>query len=68
MPRSKVSPDCSLHLLQVPQEFYNKLTPGFQQWWKIKADHFDSVIMFKVGEVHVISKSLKQCLLGRKVL
>lgn len=35
-------------LLQVPQDYYKTLTPGFQQWWTIKADNFDSIIMFKV--------------------
>ena len=38
-----------LHVLQVPKDYFDKLTPGIQQWWAIKADNFDAVIMFKVS-------------------
>ena len=30
-------------------DFLKGQSPGLRQWWDIKADNFDTVIMFKVS-------------------
>ena len=37
------------NILQIPREYLKKLTPGMRQWWEIKCDNFDTVLMFKVS-------------------
>lgn len=38
--------------LYVPPDFFNGLTPAMNQWWRLKADHFDCIIFFKVGKFY----------------
>jgi DNA mismatch repair protein MSH6 len=34
----------------IPQELFKKLTPGMQQYWEVKKDHFDSVVLVRFGK------------------
>ncbi|CAI5438239.1 unnamed protein product [Caenorhabditis angaria] len=38
--------------LWVPSGFLEKQTPGHRQWWLIKSQHFDTIILFKVGKFY----------------
>eukprot|EP00798_Chlamydomonas_sp_ICE-L_P022858 gene22858-30031_t len=44
------SPSFNVRLHYVIQE--EKISPGQEQWWRFKAQNFDSVIMFKVGKFY----------------
>jgi len=50
--RRPSDPDYDPRTLHVPKEFLNKQTPGHQQWWKLKMNHFDTVLFFKVGKFY----------------
>ena len=41
-----------MHVLQLPVDFLKKQTPALRQWWEIKRDNFDTVLMFKVHIPH----------------
>ncbi len=43
-------PDYNPRTVKVPADFLKKLTPATKQWWEIKTDNFDTVLMFKVSE------------------
>lgn len=45
-------PDFDPRTLHVPPEFYKDLSPGMAQWWKLKSDHFDCILFFKVGKFY----------------
>ena len=38
--------------LHVPGDFLSEQTPGHQQWWLFKANHFDTILFFKVGKFY----------------
>uniref|UniRef100_A0AC34G8Y4 DNA mismatch repair protein MutS-like N-terminal domain-containing protein n=1 Tax=Panagrolaimus sp. ES5 TaxID=591445 RepID=A0AC34G8Y4_9BILA len=38
--------------LYVPKEYFDKQTPGHQQWWKMKSLYFDTILFFKVGKFY----------------
>ncbi|CAB3408099.1 unnamed protein product [Caenorhabditis bovis] len=50
--RSPSDPDYDPKTLWVPPDFLNKQTPGHKQWWLIKSQHFDTIILFKVGKFY----------------
>ena len=39
--------------LDIPQDAYDKLTPGMKQYWDIKKDHFDSIVFWRKGEWYI---------------
>ncbi|KAF5838282.1 hypothetical protein DUNSADRAFT_3078 [Dunaliella salina] len=47
-------PDYDPRTLYLPPNFFkeNKVSPGQQQWWEIKAANFDSVLLFKQGKFY----------------
>lgn len=42
-------------------EFLKSQSPGLRQWWDIKAENFDTVIMFKVCSGTTGNVWLKRC-------
>uniref|UniRef100_A0A914HRU2 DNA mismatch repair protein n=1 Tax=Globodera rostochiensis TaxID=31243 RepID=A0A914HRU2_GLORO len=38
--------------LFVPEHFMKSQTPGHRQWWKLKSEHFDTILFFKVGKFY----------------
>ena len=40
--------------LYIPQTWFKeyKISPGQQQWWTFKSQHFDSVLLFKMGKFY----------------
>lgn len=36
----------------VPKDFIKTQTPAHRQWWKIKSEHYDKIIFFKVGKFY----------------
>ena len=44
--------------LYIPPDFFrrNKITDAQQQWWEIKAENFDSVLMFKMGKFYEVGQ------------
>ncbi|VDP11054.1 unnamed protein product [Heligmosomoides polygyrus] len=38
--------------LFVPADFLKEQTPGHRQWWTIKSQNFDTVLLFKVGKFY----------------
>eukprot|EP00983_Pelagomonas_calceolata_P114846 1160134-Pelagomonas_calceolata.AAC.7 len=38
-----------------PTPAENKVSPGQQQWWEMKAANFDSVLLFKQGKFYEAS-------------
>jgi DNA mismatch repair protein MSH6 len=38
--------------LYVPDDFLRSESPAMQQWWKIKMQHFDTILFFKVGKFY----------------
>ena len=60
-PRVVGEPGYDPATLQLPRDFPKckdakgkpfTVSPGQAQWWKFKAAHFDSVIMFKMGKFY----------------
>ena len=47
-------PDFNPRTLLVPSVFLKKLTPAMRQWWEIKIDNFDTVLMFKVNHLSTL--------------
>ena len=45
-------PDYDGSTLHVPESFLKDQTPAQHQWWKMKADHFDCVLFFKMGKFY----------------
>ncbi|XP_075263259.1 DNA mismatch repair protein Msh6-like isoform X2 [Convolutriloba macropyga] len=45
-------PDYDPTTLHVPKDFLHEQTPGHQQWWLFKVDHYDTVLFFKVGKFY----------------
>ncbi|KAJ8674769.1 hypothetical protein QAD02_010555 [Eretmocerus hayati] len=45
-------PDYDPKTLYVPEDFIQKQNPSMQQWWKLKSEHFDTVLFFKVGKFY----------------
>eukprot|EP00887_Chlorella_sp_A99_P007330 scaffold2.g7330.t1 len=41
-------------MLHIPPEWFkqNKVSPGQQQWWEFKCQHFDAVLLFKMGKFY----------------
>ncbi|KAF1770295.1 hypothetical protein GCK72_002113 [Caenorhabditis remanei] len=50
--RPMSDPEYDPKTLWVPPEFHQKQTPGHRQWWTIKSQHFDTIILFKVGKFY----------------
>uniref|UniRef100_A0A8R1IBF9 DNA mismatch repair protein MutS-like N-terminal domain-containing protein n=1 Tax=Caenorhabditis japonica TaxID=281687 RepID=A0A8R1IBF9_CAEJA len=50
--RPDTDPEYDPKTLWVPPEFHQKQTPGHRQWWTIKSQHFDTIILFKVGKFY----------------
>lgn len=40
--------------LDIPEELFNKLTPAMKQYWDIKKDHFDSVVLWRKGNWYIV--------------
>ncbi len=36
----------------VPEDFLRKQSPGMRQWWTLKAQHFDTLLFFKMGKFY----------------
>lgn len=45
-------PDYDPTTLFVPEKFMQKQTETQRQWWQIKSDHWDTVLLFKVGKFY----------------
>jgi len=45
-------PEYDQTTLFVPYDFLKELTPGMQQWWKMKQLHFDVVLFYKIGRFY----------------
>ncbi|CAI2304379.1 unnamed protein product [Caenorhabditis sp. 36 PRJEB53466] len=50
--RPASDPEYDPKTLWVPPDFHQKQTPGHRQWWTIKSQHFDTIILFKVGKFY----------------
>lgn len=50
--RPMSDPEYDPKTLWVPPDFHQKQTPGHRQWWTIKSQHFDTIILFKVGKFY----------------
>lgn len=50
--RKRTHPDYDARTLFVPEDFYKTLTPAMRQWWKLKTNHYDCVLFFKVGKFY----------------
>ena len=40
--------------LHVPESFLAQQTPAMRQWWAMKAEHFDSILFFKLGKFYEV--------------
>lgn len=45
-------PDYDSRTLYIPDSFMNKQSPGHQQWWRMKAAYYDTVLLFKIGKFY----------------
>lgn len=52
MKRSPKDPNYDPSTLYVPEEAWSKFTVPTRQFWKIKSDNFDKVILFKLGKFY----------------
>lgn len=50
--RPMSDPEYDPKTLWVPPDFHQKQTPGHRQWWTIKSQHFDTIVLFKVGKFY----------------
>jgi DNA mismatch repair protein MSH6 len=50
--RPSSHPDYDPTTLYIPPEAFKKLTPTMQQYWKIKSENFDKIILFKLGKFY----------------
>jgi DNA mismatch repair protein MSH6 len=53
--RAKDHPDYDPHTLKVDLVEFDKhqnVSPGIRQWWEIKAQYFDTVLLFKTGKFY----------------
>ena len=47
-------PEYDPSTIDIPKEMFDKLTPGMKQYWDIKKDHFDSVILWRKGDWYIV--------------
>ena len=40
--------------VDIPEELFAKLTPGMKQYWNIKKDNFDSVVLWRKGDWYIV--------------
>ena len=52
--RKPDDPQYNPRTLYVPPSFLAKETPAMKQWWEFKAQHFDTILFFKVGKFYEI--------------
>lgn len=50
--RPMSDPEYDPKTLWVPPDFHQKQTPGHRQWWTMKSQHFDTILLFKVGKFY----------------
>ncbi|KAI6651060.1 hypothetical protein LOD99_5637 [Oopsacas minuta] len=50
--RKPTDPDYNPKSLYVPPEFIAMKTPAQKQWWEIKSQNFDTILIFKVGKFY----------------
>ena len=50
--RRPTDPDYDPSTLYIPDAEFKKLTPVMKQFWEIKSENFDKVIMFKLGKFY----------------
>lgn len=50
--RPASDPEYDPKTLFVPPDFFQKQTPGHRQWWTMKSQHFDTILLFKVGKFY----------------
>ena len=50
--RRPLHPEYDPSTLFVPYDFLRELTPGMQQWWKMKQLHYDVILFFKIGRFY----------------
>ncbi|XP_015218440.1 DNA mismatch repair protein Msh6 [Lepisosteus oculatus] len=50
--RKQTDPDYDPCTLFVPEDFFNKATPGMRRWWQLKSEMFDAVLFYKVGKFY----------------
>ncbi len=50
--RRPSDPDYDPTKLYIPKEALDKLTPARRQYWEIKANNFDKLILFKLGKFY----------------
>lgn len=48
----QLNPDYDATTLTVPESFLRECSPCQRQWWLIKADHFDTILFFKMGKFY----------------
>lgn len=61
--------------LFIPYNELKKMTPAMRQYWQIKADHFDTIVLFKYGKFYetyyedaiVLHKELDLSWVGKKL-
>jgi DNA mismatch repair protein MSH6 len=52
--------------IYVPDEEFNKLTPGMQRYWEIKSKNFDKIVFYRWGEWFILY--FKDAAIGSKIL
>uniref|UniRef100_A0A914XGZ6 DNA mismatch repair protein n=1 Tax=Plectus sambesii TaxID=2011161 RepID=A0A914XGZ6_9BILA len=50
--RRPTDPEYDPRTLYIPEAFFNKQSPGHQQWWRLKTTLFDTVLLFKIGKFY----------------
>eukprot|EP00095_Tigriopus_kingsejongensis_P010525 maker-scaffold876_size86062-snap-gene-0.24 protein:Tk10525 transcript:maker-scaffold876_size86062-snap-gene-0.24-mRNA-1 annotation:"probable dna mismatch repair protein msh6-like" len=50
--RAADDPSFDAGTCQVPAAYLAQQTPGQRQWWDLKARHFDTVLLFKMGKFY----------------
>ncbi|XP_058798802.1 probable DNA mismatch repair protein Msh6 isoform X3 [Phymastichus coffea] len=50
--RSLSHPDYNPKTLYIPIEFLDAQTPAMRQWWVLKSEHFDCILLFKVWKFY----------------
>jgi DNA mismatch repair protein MSH6 len=52
--------------LHVPEEYFNGLTPAMQQYWSLKADNYDKLLLFKLGKFYELF--YEDAIIGNRLL
>ena len=74
--RTQEHPDFNSSTIYIPPEEFNSLTPLMKQYWQIKSQNFDQVLMFRIGDFYrmfyedaiICHKELDLNFLGSKLI